>query len=390
MDQSRLVFLSDVIEGEIGKGRLSGASAYVEADGKERFCKHYGSDCEEQIYRIFSMTKPITSAAALILYERGLLDLMAPVSEYLPYFSDSKVLNRYSQLDQSYRPVTVKDLLNMTSGIVYPNTGDIAERTMKNNIELLTIRKERGEKIVADDIGKAIAQTPLAFQPGTQWRYGASADVLGLVVASIAGCSLENFMKKELFEPLEMNDTGFSVSPSNKKRIAPFYMFNEQGKSVPVSREKMEELQKSLFLCGVDEKPAFESGGGGLYASSKDYIHFMQMLLNGGVYQGYRILSRKTVEFMRRNQLTPEQKRCIRFDSIIGYGYGNLMRVMEDLGQATSNGSINEFGWDGLPGCYMMIDPEEKLIFLYMQQQLEGANLSLRRRMRQIIYSACE
>ena len=390
MDQSRLNHLSDVIENEIKKGGLSGASVYVEADGKEEFRRHYGSDREKQIYRIFSMTKPITSAAAFILYERGLLDLMAPVSEYLPCFSDSKVLNRYGQLDRAYRAVTVKDLLNMTSGIVYPGTGDAAERTMKKNIEQLVTRRKCGKKITADDIGKAIAQTPLAFQPGSQWRYGASADILGLVIAAIAGCSLGEFMSKELFDPLEMSDTGFSVDSSNQKRIAPFYMFNEEGKPVPISGEKAEELQTSLFLFEADGKPVFESGGAGLYASGKDYIHFMQMLRDGGAYQGHRILGRKTVEFMRQNQLTPEQKKWIGFDSIIGYGYGNLMRSMEDLEQAASNGSVSEFGWDGLPGCYMMIDPEEKLIFLYMQQQLEGANLSLRRRMRQIVYSACE
>ena len=184
-----------------------------------------------------------------------------------------------------------------------------------------------------------------------------------------------------------MTDTGFFVPEEKINRLAVMYSRIDNRGTVRPSDEKALEW---LNLYAPTRPPYIESGGGGLYSTVEDYSHFTQMLLSKGVYQGKRLLGSKTVEYMTRNQLNEKQLATVDFDSIVGYGYGNFMRVMQTPELAGSNGTPGEYGWDGLPGTYFMIDPREELILIYMQQIEQNGDLSLRRKMRQIVYGALE
>lgn len=377
-------YMTPFLEKEIQEGNLRGASLWIVKDGQTLYKKHFGTDRENFIYRIFSMTKPITSVCAFILYERGQLDLLMPVKEYLPCFSSMTVMDADGNIRPCTKDILVRDLLNMTSGIVYPDNEDLPAKAMAEKVAELERRRDLGLPVTTDDVADVFGSSPLAFEPGEAWRYGASADVLGIIIEKISGLPLGEFMKKEIFEPLNMKDTGFFVPASARARIAPFYRHDAQGSLIPAS----DSVLKTLYTSPDGSLHTIEAGGSGLYTTLNDYMHFMEMLLAEGTWQGRRILGENTVRFIRTPQLTKPQYDSIYFDSIPGYSYGNFMRVLVDNAAGSTNGSLGEYGWDGLPGCYMMIDPAKQLLLLYMQQIAEGGDNSMRRKIRQITYAA--
>lgn len=386
MNQQKLKQLDALFERERQAERIKGASLLVEHKGKPVFSNVYGTDRENSIYKIYSMTKPITAAAVMILYERGLIDLCEPVSHYLESYGHMKVATTKG-LIEAKEPITIRQLLNMTSGLVYPGTETEPERIMEMIRLELHEKALAGEKLNNLSVLNALAKAPLLFQPGEGWKYGISADVAAGVVEVVSGMSYGEFLKKEIFEPLEMTETGFFVEESQLHRLACMYSrIDGEGRL----KEADEKALLRLNLYAPSKAPYIESGGGGLYATLEDYRHFVQMLAAGGVYKGRRILGRKTIDYISANQLNEQQMKWIQMESIVGYGYGNFMRVMLQPGLTGSNGSSGEYGWDGLPGTYFFVDPKEELIFLYMQQIEQGADHSLRRKMRQIIYSALE
>lgn len=386
MNQQKLKQLDALFEREINAERIKGASLLVEHKGSLEFRNVYGSDQEDSIYKIYSMTKPITTVAAMILYERGLIDLFDPVSDYLEGFRHMQVATAKG-LVEAKTPITLRQLLNMTSGLVYPGTGSEPERIMEEIRISLHERAVSGEKLSNLDIINALAKAPLLFHPGEGWRYGISADVIGGVVEAVTGLPYGEFLKKEIFEPLEMKDTGFFVEESKIHRLARMYSrTEEQGRL----KEADEAALAWLNLYAPARPPYIESGGGGLYSTLEDYSHFVRMLAAGGSYQGRQIIGRKTIDYISAQQLNDQQMTWIDFGGMDGYGYGNFMRVMLNPAEAGSNGSKGEYGWDGLPGTYFFIDPAENLSFIYMQQIEQGGDHSLRRKMRQIIYSALE
>lgn len=213
--------------------------------------------------------------------------------------------------------------------------------------------------------------------------YGLSADVLGGVVEAVSGKSYGAFLREELFLPLEMKDTGFFVPEERKERFAQIYNWNEKTESlIPFTDSHLGEY--------YGEDVAFESGGAGLVSTIDDYSHFAQMLLQKGEYQGKRILGSKTVEFMTKNRLSEAQKVDFNWDSLWGYGYGCLMRILADQGPAGSNASIGEYGWDGWTGNYVMIDPAEELIFIYFMQKCNTGTTPLVRKLRMVTYGALD
>lgn len=382
--------LNELFNIELEAGRLKGAAIHVEQHGKTLFDAVYGTDRPDSIYKIYSMTKPITAVAVMILVERGLISILEPVSNYLPFFKDMTV-STPEGIVPAKNPVLIKDLLNMTSGIVYPGECNEPERIMAQKQQEMLARIAAGEKLDTMKICEVLASVPLEFEPGTEWRYGASADMLGALVEQVSGMKYSAFLKKEIFEPLEMTDTGFRVPSEKMPRLAQMYT---RDKTTLICSPASKEQLAWLRMTDPTAEPYIEEGGGGLYCTMKDYTHFTRMLLNKGTYQGskgtVRILGRKTVEYLSMNNLTDkvDQKRI--FESIYGYGYGNLMRTMISLPEAGSNGSIGEYGWDGLPGCYFMVDPAEDLMLVYMQQITEGADNVLRRKYRQIVYAALD
>ena len=386
MNQEKLSLLNDLFAAEIEENRVQGASILIEHKGKLEFSAVYGGDKKDSIYKIYSMTKPITTVAVMQLYEKGLIDLYDPVEKYLPGFAHMKVSTAKGLVDAK-TSITIRQLMNMTSGLVYPGENSEPERVMAELQVDLHERAVKGEPFSNLDICNELAKAPLLFQPGEGWHYGISADIAAAMVEVVTGIPYGEHLKKAIFEPLEMKDTGFYVQPDQMHRLAVMYSrMDEEGHLRRANEKELEWLN----LYAPDRPPYIESGGGGLYSTMEDYRHFAQMLLNKGEYKGKQILGRKTVEFISKNQLNDLQMKWVDFDSIEGYGYGNFMRVMLCPEMGASNGSVGEYGWDGLPGTYFMIDPKEELMLVYMQQIQQGADLTLRRKMRQIVYGALE
>ena len=377
-----------LIEKEIAEGRAVGASALVVHRGKEIYYNAFGmADAErgipmqrDTIIRLYSMTKPITAAATMILVERGELDLWDPVSKYLPCFKDQKVWSDTEGELPLERENTIYDLLNMTSGIIYPDENCEPGRRMKKIVDDFVERRKQGEWIDTLEYAKAIASVPLCFQPGATWMYGFSADILGAVIEVVSGKKFSEFLQEELFEPLEMVDTGFFVPKEKAHRWAQYYDWDGEGGFVPHEGNHLGEY------CGEDV--AFESGGAGLVSTLDDYLHFATMMVQKGEYKGKRILGRKTVEFMTQNRLNQEQLKPFIWDSTRGYGYGCLMRVLMDQGVAGTNSSLGEHGWDGWTGNYVTMNPAEDLVFMYFIQRCGAGMTPVVRKLRMATYAA--
>lgn len=380
-----------LIAQEVTEGRVKGASALVLHRDKEIYYNAFGyADAEkgipmkrDTIIRLFSMTKPVTAAAAMILMERGELDLWDPVSEYLPAFKRSMVWSEEKQCEiPADREITVWDLLNMTSGITYPDPAHKPGRQMDEVEKRLVQRREQGEPADTQEYARQIATVPLCFQPGERWMYGYSADILGGVIEAASGKRFGQFLKEELFDPLGMTDTGFFVPEEKRSRFAQYYDWTDQG--------GLEVHTGSHLGEYYGEDVAFESGGAGLVSTLDDYRRFASMLVHRGEHEGKRILGRKTVEFMAQNHLNPAQRESLAWDSVKGYGYGCLMRVLMDRDIAAYNGSLGEFGWDGWTGNYVAMDFSEDLVFLYFIQRCGAGATPVVRKLKTVTYGALE
>ncbi len=384
MNIRKLNRLDTLIEKQRESGALQGASIIVEHKGKRVYENHYEPDGPESIYKIFSMTKPVTAVAAMILYERGELDLMSKVSDYLPGYADCKVVSSEG-IKKAQNPITIKDLLNMTSGIVYSGDFGEAERLMSKIYREARTQSQSGILKTGADICNKLAEAGVAFEPGEAFRYGHSADIMGGVIEVISGQKLSDFFKKEIFAPLNMEDTDFKIGEGKEFRQAVLYRRNKNGKVVRAE----DDVRRRLEMETPGKDPWFEKGGSGLYSTAGDYAHFAQMLLNKGSYHGKELIGRRTFEFMTSPQLTDSQRQALDFESCIGYSYGNYFRILTDPSVAASNGSIGEYGWDGKCGTYFFVDPNEELIFIYMQQIEGGCDYSFIRGLKQIVYGAC-
>jgi len=390
MDKNRLKYLDELFKKEIDKEHLKGCSFAVYKKGKLIHQNAFGTDRLDSVYKIYSMSKPITAVAAMMLYEQGKIDLFDEISTYLPAFKDQQVGvfkdNEiiYSKPD---RPVLIRDLLNMTSGLAYPGEGSPGEIKMQEIRADLYKRATSGEKFTNIDIINEFAKAPLVFSPGQRWLYGTSADVLAGIIEVVSGVPYGEWLKDNLFKPLEMNETGFYVKKKNHKRLAKMYYFDND---THLLREATDFEKIDLNEYAPFDPPFIESGGGGLYSTLEDYSHFALMLMSNGVYKGKRILSRSTVDLMAQNHLDKEQTKSIYFEDLMGYGYGCLMRQLISPVEAGSNSPKGEFGWDGMAGTYFFVDRESEIVYVYMQQIAQGGDKTVRRRMKQIIYGADE
>ena len=352
----------------VTEGQIAGCSAKIVRGGETLFQGSFGyADIEKQtpmddstIFPIASMSKVITVAGIMRLYEQGLFKLWDPVSEYLPGFKHPTVA--LEKPDGGYEivpakgEVTLRQLFTMTSGVPYAGNDTAAAR----------IQKEKGEAYLAEhgtvpptvEYCNLVGGMPLAFEPGEKWMYGFSIDVLGAVIEVLSGKTLGAYLKETIFDPLGMKDTGFFVPPEKQSRAATLYHIRDGMK--PDGREY------------PSEKPVFESGGGGLFSTVEDYSRFAQMLLRGGTLDGERILGRKTIDLISRDHLTPQQQATHSWDTQRGYGYGLGVRVMTNPEIADINGSVGEWGWDGAFGNWFCVDPKENLTCVYLTTNLPG------------------
>jgi len=316
----------------------------------------------DSIFRIYSMTKPIVSVAALMLVEEGKMQLADPVAKFIPELKDLKVgVEKGGSLElvASSRPITIHDLLRHTSGLTYGVFGKsmVKELYTKNGVDSWDHTNA--------DLVKKLASVPLMFQPGSTWEYSRSTDVLGHVIERVSGQNLDRFLEERILKPLGMRDTAFYVDPAKHGRIAE-----------PFAKEP---------LINVRTKPKYLSGGGGMVSTAADYLRFAQMLLNGGELDGVRILSRKTVDYM-----TSDHLGGVRGPAYLpgpGYGFGLGVKVRTSAGEADSPGSIGDYDWGGLGGTYFWVDPKERLIGIWMMQA-PGPRVYYRRLMRAMVYGA--
>lgn len=388
MNKTRLSRIDNLIESEIKGKKIAGASLLVYKDGTICFDKQYGyADIENKkevekdtIFRLYSCTKPITATALMILFERGELDLEYPLHRYIPAYKNMKIVDEQGNLTDCNTDITIRDLLNMTSGLVYPGGWFEAGRHAEPLFEEIISKLNTPEALTTLQIAERMAELPLYFEPGAMWNYGTSADVLGAVIEIISGMKLSEFMKKEIFEPLGMKDTAFYVPSEKWNRFSKLYMPTEDGISLYEGNH--------LGITDYKAPPAFESGGAGLVSTIGDYMQFTRMLLNGGELDGVRILSENTVSFMTQNHMTDQQYYSMQYGSTKGYGYGSFMRVLKSTVLATTNGDEGEYGWDGWTGTYFTVNPKKNLIIIYFIQKCGTGMDDITKRLRQIVYSA--
>lgn len=375
LSSPRLATIRTVMQQHIADKKMAGAMGLIARRGKIAYQETYGMADIEQgkpmqfdtIHRIYSMTKPITSVAVMMLYEEGKFQLNDPVAKYLPEFAKMQVAveEKDPQTGQpvmktvpAKRPVTVRDLLRHTAGLTYGVFGDT-----------LVDREYRKAGILSNpnlaDFVTKLAAIPLQYEPGTRWHYSVSVDVLGRLVEVLSGKTFDQFLRERIFTPLEMNDTGFVVPANKVNRLARLYTPTKEGsiKPSPICNSREECLAKF-----PDAVPSFTqqmgmlSGGGGLTSTAYDYLRFCQMLLNQGQYEGKRLLSRKTVQLMSSDNLGTIPGMGP------GMGFGLGFAVSKAPGEAGMMGSPGEFNWGGAAGTKFWIDPQEEMIGIFMIQ----------------------
>lgn len=385
--------IEQVIRKSIENNEIAGANLKIIQKGEEIFYHQDGyRDLAEKlpiqrdtIFRLYSMSKPVTAAATMILLERGAFDLFDPVSKYLPGFRDQKV-EENGKLVPLIREMNIKDLLGMTSGLVYGGTDNAAGRTTQELWqqvdEILLGDSPMGTVEFVNELGKC----PLAFQPGTRWEYGLSADVLGALIEVISGMRYGEFLQKELFEPLHMEDTAFWVHPERRHRLAKTYANDGSGGLELYTGNHLGIIHQ------LDRDPGFESGGAGLASTIDDYSKFARMLMRGGSTDGVQILKPRTVKYLTSCTLEEHQQSYFsQWHTFSGHTYGNLMRVMTDPTKAGTIGSLGEYGWDGWLGAYFCNCPKDDLTMLFMIQKKDAGTTDLTRKLRNCILSTlCE
>ena len=273
----------------------------------------------------------------------------------------------------------------MTAGLTYPDTSFPAGTYMQDMIDNYYADIEKGRPTTTYDLANRIGQQPLKFHPGEGWCYSFCADVLGAVVEVISGQKYSDYLKENLFIPLGMEDTDFYVPESKQNRFMQNYQYMEESQSLEPCTWQHLGLSY-MFL----KPPAFESGGAGLVSTIDDYSSFTKMMMNQGMTPSGRLLSRKSIEYMTCNHMTPEQQKCVDWEALRGYGYGNLMRQMIDVHASGGLGSLGEFGWDGWLGCYVAMDPRMELTIIYVIQKCGGNGYRDVQILRNIIYSALD
>ena len=379
MNYNTLKKADEVIKSKIDGDEIKGASLCVIHKGDTVYFRQFGMAdvernipmTEDSIFRCYSMTKPITSAAVMTVVEKGLLSLSDTADMYLPGFRDQKVL-KDGELVPVVNKVTIQNLLDMTAGVTYPDASFPAGTYMQNMIDRYYADLEAGKPTTTYDLANRIGQQPLEFEPGEGWRYSFCADVLGAIIEVVTGKTYGEYLKETIFEPLGMVDTDFYVPEDKQNRFMENYEYKpESGKLEPCT---WQHLGLSYMH---KKKPAFESGGAGLVSTVGDYSRFVQMMMHGGSYHGVRILGRKSLEHMTMNHLTPQQLKMYDWESLRGYGYGDLMRQMTDVPAS--------YGW---LGSYVAMDPAEDLAIIYVIQKCGGNGYRDVQVLRNIIYSA--
>jgi CubicO group peptidase (beta-lactamase class C family) len=375
----------------VSTGRLAGIEVMINRRGHTAFHRCHGKRdlarnadaTPETIYRIYSMTKPLTAVAIMMLYEEGQFQLDDPIARYLPGFTDQRVFTGggYGAMltEPATRDITFRDLLTHTSGLTYgfmqATPVDAIYRAQKLDLP--------GSVEPLGDIIARLAKVPLIAQPGSEWNYSISSDVLGHLIAVIAGQPFDQFLRERVIRPLDMVDTDFFIPSDKVNRFAANYEKGPDGRL-----RLLDDPETSRFL----QPSRAPSGGGGLLGTAADYMQFCQMLLNQGVLGSTRLLGRKTVELMTRNHLNGDMAAMgqPRFaeSNYHGIGFGLGFSVMLDPATAQIVGSPGEYAWGGMASTAFWIDPEEEMAVVMMTQLTPSSTYPVRRELRVLAYQS--
>ncbi len=379
----RLKRISSAMQGFIDREEVAGVVSLVARRGQIVYLDaqgHQDRDARtpmrpDTIFRIASMTKPVTSVAVMMLLEEGRFTLKDPVSKFLPEFRNMKVLvptrpgegTESSRTVPAERQITIQHLLTHTAGLPNSYTGrtEVAAR----------LSSERKPTDTIADMTQRLAKLPLEFQPGSAWQYGPATDVLGRLVEVVSGVSFDQFLQRRILEPLGMKDTQFYVPDEKLPRLATVYAPAE-GRGIRAAAPAVEMRGSRIYF----------SGGGGLSSTAEDYYRFCQMLLNGGKLANARLLSRKSVELMTANHIGNHAM----WPSLSGNRFGLGFRVLADLGSAAHLGSVGSYGWGGAYGTYFWIDPKEEMTGIVMMQIRPYTHINIRQDFQNLATQAIE
>jgi len=392
-DPARLANIRRHFAVYVDDGRLPGWQLQVSRRGEVVLHENCGwRDVENKrpieddtVFRIYSMTKPITSVAAMMLYEEGRFELTDPVSKYIQAFKDMRVLTGGTALKPATRPaaepIRILHLLNHTSGLTYGfHHVHVQDEIYRNaGYEWAAPKGHTLAQCVED-----WARLPLRFDPGTRWNYSVSTDVLGRLVEVVSGQGLDAFFQQRIFEPLGMKDTSFRVRGDLGERLGELYIPDAKGKAT----------RNEAFSNAARDEVSFLSGGGGLFSTTQDYHRFTQMLLRGGELDGRRLLGSRTLRHMTSNSLPGGQDlvQCgiplfaeVKFD---GQGFGLGFSVLLDPMATGTLGTRGEYAWGGAASTAFWVDPVEEITAIFMTQLLPSSTWPIRTQLRQLVYSA--
>ena len=382
LSSNRLEEVNTIMQRYVDEKKLPGMITMVARHGRVVSFEKFGlMDTEKPmqlnaIFRIASMTKPITSVAVMMLYEEGFFQLDDPISTYVPEFKDLKVFSSIDKnglnLVKQVKPMTIRNLLMHTSGL--------ASGGENNPVDSIYRAANLSEGTLKDMIQK-LAKIPLLYQPGTRWNYSRSSDVLAYLVEVISGKPFDVFLKERIFKPLNMEDTDYSVPKEKLNRVSAVYgLSDNSGIKVLTNPE----------ITNVSAPVKFFSGNGGLLSTATDYMIFLQMLLNKGVYNGVRLLKSKTVDMMTSNQISNEIMPSNDFFGPLlkGMGYGFGFAVLKENNQSNSMGSVGSYWWAGSANTYFYIDPQKDLILIFMTQFVPNFYYPVCKEFREFVYKS--
>ncbi len=392
LSSSRLDRVADYLKAYVDSGKLPGYLVVVSRRGQPAYLHRYGlRDVEAQapvkedtIFRIYSMSKPITSVAAMSLYERGVFQLDNPVSAFIPELKGLEVFQAgdrdHYRTVPAEREMTIRDLLTHTAGLTY---GFMNIHPVDAMYRARGVEGSRSKGTLKGMVEK-LGELPLLFSPGTRWSYSVATDVLGYLVEVLSGMTLDAYLAEHIFAPLGMTDTSFFVPPDKVPRFSANYDYHAGG--IRLADSPLDSL-----YC----RPAsFLSGGGGLVSTASDYLRFTHMLRNKGVLNGERILGRKTVEFMTINHLPNNNDLGSMGQKVFsempfdGIGFGLGFSVVLDPAKGNIIGSPGEYAWGGAASTAFWIDPVEDLSVIFLTQLLPSSSYPIRRDLRVLTYQA--
>jgi CubicO group peptidase (beta-lactamase class C family) len=399
MSKQKLDRIHAVFQQEVDQGKLPGAVVMVARKGKVIYADTVGFQDKaeskpmslDSVFRIYSMTKPLVSVAAMMLVEDGKIQLTDPVSKFLPAFKGQQVSiartdGEFAKLTYTTVPAereaTVQDLLRHTAGLAYGEitvNAPVKDAYTKGGIYLPGVRDYDSRNVTPQEAADSIGKAPLAHHPGRVWEYSLASDVLGRVVEAASGKPLADFLDERLFKPLNMNDSGFWLPADKMARLAQ-----------PLATDPASGQPNKVI--DVSAPPKNDSGGAGAVSTARDYLRFVQMLLNGGQLDGVRVLSRTTVGLMTSDHLGSDISAAVTPGELLlgtrGYGFGLGFAVRLAPGIAGVPGSQGEYMWAGWAGTYFWVDPKEELVAVYMSQAPSPIRAYYRRLLKQLVYQA--